>query len=200
MSQHLILTRMALLHVGLAGFLVGALSSSCTRQPPRVEPTAYFSPTPERDPERALCKALASAEKEIRIAMYSFTRRPLRQAVVEAKKRGVDVEIILDRQQASSKYSAWRLLRADGVRVHFGGALKGVERGLMHHKYAVIDRRWVFTGSFNWTGNAVEYNRENLLQVDSPRLAATYLENWKPIPFTDDPPPEKSPKDVALDW
>ncbi len=44
----------------------------------------------------------------------------------------------------------------------------------MHHKFAVIDRSVVITGSFNWTMQAVKYNQENLLFFENKALAEQY--------------------------
>jgi len=63
----------------------------------------------------------------------------------------------------------------------------------MHHKYAVIDRKTVITGSFNWTGNGEYPNKENVLILESPTLAARYLQNFDTIPCEDQPPPDKPP-------
>ena len=49
------------------------------------------------------------------------------------------------------------------------------EPGLMHQKFAVIDRKIVFTGSYNWTRSADNANDENLLWFrDAGPLAEEY--------------------------
>jgi cardiolipin hydrolase len=44
----------------------------------------------------------------------------------------------------------------------------------MHHKFVVLDGRFVLTGSFNWTRAGVLENRENVLVLDSAPVAAKY--------------------------
>jgi phosphatidylserine/phosphatidylglycerophosphate/cardiolipin synthase-like enzyme len=44
----------------------------------------------------------------------------------------------------------------------------------LHHKFAVIDKRTVITGSFNWSPSAAHQNDEVLLVIDSPLLAAHF--------------------------
>jgi len=58
-----------------------------------------------------------------------------------------------------------------------GTKAKSSERdaGLMHQKFAVIDRKTVFTGSYNWTHSAENTNDENLLLFrDAGPLAEDY--------------------------
>jgi phosphatidylserine/phosphatidylglycerophosphate/cardiolipin synthase-like enzyme len=53
------------------------------------------------------------------------------------------------------------------------------ENGLMHQKFAVIDRHLVFTGSYNWTHSADRFNDENLLLFrDAAPLAEEYRKNF----------------------
>lgn len=185
---------LVLVHVFLGGLLLG--TSISTRN--QTDPQVFFSPTATRDPEKAVLAAIAGAKREIRIAMFSFTRRPLRQELVRAKERGVDVQVILDRKTAASKFSEWRDLKAAGIPVFFSLPPKGAKYpGLMHHKYAVFDQRLVLTGSFNWTGNAVGFNQENLITLDSSKLANQFLENWKNLPCNEEPPQPKKPKQEA---
>ena len=44
----------------------------------------------------------------------------------------------------------------------------------LHHKVAVIDKRTVVTGSFNWSPSAAHQNDEVLMIIDSPQLAAHF--------------------------
>lgn len=157
-----------------------------------AEPAVYFSPTQDRAIEQAVCGAISGAKREIRVAMYSFTRRPIRQELMKAKSRGVDVAVILDRAQAGGAYSEWRDLKSAGVGVFFYAPEARLKRGVMHHKYAVIDRHLTLTGSFNWTGNGVAYNQENLLVLESDDVAARFLENWNSIPRDSLAPPART--------
>jgi phosphatidylserine/phosphatidylglycerophosphate/cardiolipin synthase-like enzyme len=52
---------------------------------------------------------------------------------------------------------------------------------LLHHKFTVVDGRWVITGSFNWTISGENQNRENLLILDCPDLARSFAAEWDVI-------------------
>jgi len=72
-------------------------------------------------------------------------------------------------------------LRAAGIEVE----VSRVGR-LLHDKFAIVDGRWVVTGSFNWTEGAEGRNRENILAFDCPALASAFEAEWETI-RPDDP-------------
>ena len=45
----------------------------------------------------------------------------------------------------------------------------------LHHKFAVIDRKTVITGSFNWSPSAAHTNDETLLIIESHQLAQHFI-------------------------
>ena len=105
---------------------------------------------------------------------YSFTSAPIAEALVKARKRGVKVEVILDRSQMTYKYSSADFLVNSGIPTRIDAA-----HAIAHNKVMVIDNEVVITGSFNFTKAAEEKNAENLLVVHNKRLAAQYSENWR---------------------
>ena len=48
----------------------------------------------------------------------------------------------------------------------------------MHHKFAVVDRRLLINGSFNWTRNAVLGNSENLVITNSSSVTRLFNEEF----------------------
>ncbi len=115
-----------------------------------------------------LLREIGKAEKEILVAVYAFTHNDLAIALIEARKRGIVVQVIVDREfDAANENSKSRLLEMQKVSVRriSGGKTPSPDRdaGLMHQKFAVIDHAVVFTGSYNWTHSADRFNDENLL-------------------------------------
>lgn len=107
------------------------------------------------------------AQRQIDVAIYSFTSEPIAQALVRAFERGVKIRILLDKQQAAGQYSKDEYLIENGLTV-----LLDKHAGYMHNKICVIDQRVLITGSFNWSKNAEERNQENMLVfTDSPVVA-----------------------------
>jgi phosphatidylserine/phosphatidylglycerophosphate/cardiolipin synthase-like enzyme len=123
---------------------------------------------------------IEQAKKELLVAVYAFTSDALAGALVQAKKRGVSVQVILDREfDAGTEKSKGKFLEAQKISVRRIAGIKSAtpnnENGLMHQKFAVIDRKMVFTGSYNWTYSAETLNDENLLLFrDAGPLAEEY--------------------------
>jgi phosphatidylserine/phosphatidylglycerophosphate/cardiolipin synthase-like enzyme len=139
---------------------------------------ACFSPH-ERCSAHIL-RELEQAKKEILVAVYAFTSDELAAAVARARQRGVTVQVIVDREfDAGNERSKARFLEAQKIPLRRVSGVKSnateKEGGLMHQKFAVIDRRLVFTGSYNWTHSADRFNDENLLLFrDAAPLAEEY--------------------------
>ena len=51
----------------------------------------------------------------------------------------------------------------------------------MHHKFAVIDNRYLINGSFNWTRQAVIGNRENVLVTDMYELRQPFIAEFEKL-------------------
>jgi phospholipase D len=121
---------------------------------------------------------LATAQQSIIVAMYGLTDPDIVDAIIAARWRGVEIGIKLDKLQSAgqSQSAAIAQPEAEGVVVEVSKQSRQ-----LHDKFAVIDLRWIVTGSFNWTGNAENRNRENLLVLDCPDLAWSYASEWRLI-------------------
>lgn len=127
----------------------------------------YFSP--RGGCTEALVSQVNQATKSIDIMMYSFSSRPIIQALEKAKERGVAIRVLLDKGQEAQKYAKGRYLAARGITVKYDTG-----RGLMHNKVGIFDGQVMFTGSFNWTAQAENNNAENLLLIEDPSLIKQY--------------------------
>jgi len=121
----------------------------------------------------AIIEVLDHAKSEILVQSYSFTSKPIAQALVNAHKRGVHTRVILDRSNRSARYSAADFTAHMGIPTFIDDA-----HAIAHNKIMIIDRETVITGSFNFTKAAEERNAENLLIIRSKELARTYIDNW----------------------
>jgi phosphatidylserine/phosphatidylglycerophosphate/cardiolipin synthase-like enzyme len=128
------------------------------------------------DPLDTVVQAIDGARKTVLVQMYALTSREITSALVNAKRRGVDVRTIVDRSQLeedrNDTYAVGRIA-SGGVPV-----LVDMVPGLMHNKVMIVDSATVVTGSFNYTWSAEHKNAENLLVIHDPALAAEYTQNW----------------------
>lgn len=136
---------------------------------------AYFvSPRIDHVIKRLLLELIRGAKESIQIAIYSFTDDDLGEAVVEAHRRGVRVRVIVDTSRPKVHGGEYRRLIEAGIPVL-------VERlsGLMHHKFMVVDRETVVTGSYNWSAAADEENFENAIVVRDPEVVEKFLREFE---------------------
>jgi len=134
----------------------------------------YFT-TPERkdsirsggNPEHALVAAIDACKSSIDGAFYDITSPRVVDAFLRAKKRGLNVRLVTDDSNYGRK-SIGSLMRA-GIPV-----VADTGRGLMHNKFAVLDGRALWTGSYNTTENCAEKNNNNALYFDSREMADIY--------------------------
>ena len=132
----------------------------------------YFSPNGKCT--EAIIQELNKAKSTVHVQAYSFTSAPIAKALLNAHKRGVRVEVILDKSQRTQKYSSATFLFNVGIPVKIDAA-----HAIAHNKVMVIDGETVITGSFNFTKAAEENNAENLLVIRDRKLAERYIRNWQ---------------------
>lgn len=125
-----------------------------------------------------IVQEVRAARRQIRVLAYSFTSKPIADALIQAHQRGVDVAVILDGShekdiEKGDAYSRAADLARAGVPTLIDRA-----HAIQHNKVMVIDAETVMTGSFNFTRQAEERNGENLLAIRDPELAARYLVDW----------------------
>lgn len=127
----------------------------------------------------AIVKELDAAKSAIRVQAYELTSKPIAEALDNASKRNVKVEVILDGSQQNQPGGQANTLRANPK---ISVKIDGNKRGLAHDKIIIIDpdldSAVVITGSFNFTKAAEERNGENLLVIRDKKIAAKYLTHW----------------------
>jgi phosphatidylserine/phosphatidylglycerophosphate/cardiolipin synthase-like enzyme len=139
---------------------------------PQLAVQVWFSP--KGGCTEAIVKTIREAKKTILVLAYSFTSDPIRDALVAACERGVEVSLVQDRRSYRSAPQD-----ADAVKAAGGDVRADGHHAIMHNKIMVIDSKIVLTGSFNWSAAAEESNAENLLRLDVLPLAKRYSENFK---------------------
>lgn len=134
--------------------------------------TVCFSP--DNGCASKIVSAISSAKANIRVMAYSLTSAPIAKALLEAKKKGIAVEVVIDHSRVSERYSEATFLKNQEIPVYVDDREK-----IQHNKVIIIDGDVVITGSYNFTKAAEEHNAENLLIIRSKELAKQYLQNFE---------------------
>lgn len=133
--------------------------------------------SPEGSAQTAIIEMIDSSKSQIRLAAYSFTSPAIVKALIRAKKRGIDVRIVVDEKGNKSKSSvaAMNLITNTGI------PLRTISKYAIHHdKYIVSDSKNVETGSFNYSSSANDRNSENAIVLyNMPQVASQYLAHWE---------------------
>jgi phosphatidylserine/phosphatidylglycerophosphate/cardiolipin synthase-like enzyme len=135
----------------LLALLVVAFAPLQAEESKQPSISVYFSP--RGGCTNAVVKTLNGAKSKILVQAYSFTSAPIAKALVDAKKRGVNVQAILDKSQKTERYSSATFLTNSGISTYIDASHK-----IAHNKIIIIDGRTVITGSFNFTKSAGESN------------------------------------------
>ena len=131
----------------------------------------------------ALIPHLTQAKEEIVVSMFLFAlgdhennrAKQVKEALIDAAKRGVRVRLFLevsDGEDFSTEANRGvaKELGQQGIAVQFDSPTRTT-----HTKLVIIDQRYVFLGSHNFTHSALRHNNEVSVLIESPKLAQQAL-------------------------
>jgi phosphatidylserine/phosphatidylglycerophosphate/cardiolipin synthase-like enzyme len=140
---------------------------------------------PSGKSSQKIVDAIQSADNSLYFCIFSFTRDEIAQAILNSYngKSGFQLCGVFDSLQTENDgvFSQWHTLSGVGSLVD---VWQDKEKGLLHHKYMIMDSDnpvsdpVVVTGSMNWSNNAENVNDENLLIIHSPEIANLYLQEF----------------------
>ena len=151
-------------------------------KPPLALPasgTVQAAFTPGDDAGKLIADAIDTAHHQVLVQTFSFTHRRIADALIAAKRRGVEVKVIADKDQTHRiPTSLISKIAAEGVPVFTDS-----DHTSAHNKVIVIDADspdvTLITGSFNFTHAAQYRNAENVLLIrGNAALADLYVQNW----------------------
>jgi phosphatidylserine/phosphatidylglycerophosphate/cardiolipin synthase-like enzyme len=168
----------------VAALAIGLAALPAPAAPPRTElpaeGTVQYAFPPEDDGERLILAALRGAREQILAQAYSVTHRGIVDALIDARRRGVAVTVIVDARQAKERQATLAdELAARGVEVFADS-----QHSAAHNKVVLVDaaRRdcALVTGSYNLTYSAQLRNAENVLVLrGNAALCAAYAKNFE---------------------
>ncbi|MBK6611773.1 MAG: DUF1669 domain-containing protein [Sphingobacteriales bacterium] len=112
--------------------------------------------------KQRIISEIEKANQNIFVAMAWFTDRDIANAIINAKKRNITVDIILSSNAQNETVK--QMFKAENISIH--AFETGDERGMMHHKFCLIDNRISINGSYNYSYNASNNNVENIQVTD----------------------------------
>jgi phosphatidylserine/phosphatidylglycerophosphate/cardiolipin synthase-like enzyme len=128
---------------------------------PSQEFTFFIHPYQANESLKALINKIDGASSRIFVAMYTFTHEELLRVLVSAKKRGVTVKVLFDKDSIlHTSIKAYVRCKREGIICSFRK-----KSGLLHYKAAIIDDCLIF-GSANWTKAAFKVNDDCLLFIE----------------------------------
>lgn len=137
------------------------------------EVSVFFSPQ-DKPLLNAVVPIVNKANKYIYVPTFIITHDDLFDALVAAKKRGVDVRFILDATGVHSTNSKVKILRANNIPVKVENFA-----GKMHAKAMIIDDEYLILGSANFSKSAENKNDENTLLIRNQKLAKLYADYFR---------------------
>jgi phosphatidylserine/phosphatidylglycerophosphate/cardiolipin synthase-like enzyme len=167
--------------------LGGCALDADAREPVKIQAVVGSSVealfTPGDKIARRIVDLIDAAKQDVKVQAYGFTNTAITNALIAAKRRGVDVQIIEDDGEYLN-INGFSKLKLDSIKAAGAKIYLDDDHAIAHNKIMLIDsatpQHALITGSYNFTQAAEKNNAENVLLIrNSPQLAAEYLANWQ---------------------
>ncbi len=139
-----------------------------------TDPTAVQAVDYEGGPDEVLVAALDRARLTVDVAANSLDLWSIRDALINAHKRGVVVRMVMESDDMDTQ-EVQQVMDA-GIPVIGDG-----KQSLMHNNFMVIDRLDVWTGSMDYTSSGVYKDNNNLLHIRSSQVAEDYSKEFNQL-------------------
>lgn len=126
----------------------------------------------QKDPVHTiLIEKIKSATKSIYAALYEIDYMPFAEALVEQKKKGIDIRLVSDWDYREEKAASFLL--KNGIPIVFDN-----QKSFMHNKFIIIDGQYVWTGSVNISHNDLLRNRNNVIFIEDRKMAIEFTKEF----------------------
>ena len=136
-----------------------------------TDPSAIHASDYEGGPDGVLNSAIDAARLSVDVSAYSLNLWSIRDALIDAHKRGVMVHMVMETDNMDTP-EVQEIMDA-GIPV-----IGDQQQGLMHNKFLVIDHMDVWTGSMNYTTSGVYKDNNNLIHIRSSAVAEDYTDEF----------------------
>ncbi len=143
-----------------------------------TNPESPLAPQETGGLDGPLADAIDSARLSVDVAIYSLSLNSIRDALVRAHDRGVQVRMVMESDN---------LDRSDPQKLKDAGIpiLGDRREGLMHDKFVIIDNSEVWLGSMNFTDSGAYADNNNMIRIHSVKMAENYSKEFEEM-FVDD--------------
>lgn len=142
-----------------------------------AEPSVQVGFSPEGSARELVLETIGSAKHSIQMLAYAFQAPDIMKALVDARKRGVNVRVVIDkeRNQGRASEAAMDFVTRNGVELRTNSHFH-----IHHDKTIIVDGNAVETGSFNFAPSAETANSENVIVIrDMPEVSRQYIAHWQ---------------------
>lgn len=122
-----------------------------------------------------IIESISQAKTTVKVAMAYFTDREIANELIAASQRGIEVNVVLSSDNTNNDIR--ELLKGKVSLVIF----ESNGRGIMHHKFCIVDNSLLLHGSYNYTYNATKNNHESLNITDSYSLISEYAKIFETL-------------------
>lgn len=122
-----------------------------------------------------LASLIDNARKEVYWAMYGFYRASIKDSVLRAVQRGLDVQLAGD--VGTYSYGEIGYIQFEDLLRRYPNAklLSGNAQSIQHNKFCVIDRRYIMTGTGNITDSEIDRNYNVWMIIESKEMAEDFI-------------------------
>jgi phosphatidylserine/phosphatidylglycerophosphate/cardiolipin synthase-like enzyme len=143
-----------------------------------TDPTSPLASQETGGLDGPLAAAIDKARLTVDVAIYSLSLDSVRDALIRAHKRGVQVRMVMESDNLDRTDP--QILLDEGIPI-----LGDRREGLMHDKFVVIDNSEVWLGSMNFTDSGAYTDDNNLMRIRSVEIAENYTKEFEEM-FVDD--------------
>ena len=124
-----------------------------------------FFPKQANEAKDKIVELIANSKDTIKISMYNFSYKKFAKELVEASKKGVKIQVILDEKKVEEDDEIYKYLKKNDIEII-------ISKKKLHTKIAIFDNKIALIGSLNWTKESFEENYESLLMSNNKEIIA----------------------------
>lgn len=125
----------------------------------------YFFPKQADEAKDKIVELIVNSKDTIKISMYNFSYKKFAKELVEASKKGVKIQVILDEKKVEEDDEIYKYLKKNDIEII-------ISKKKLHTKIAIFDNKIALIGSLNWTKESFEENYESLLMSNNKEIIA----------------------------